>query len=161
TRGRPGGRRLVEPSPGDWALQGAGGRAAELVDGVGRVRIQRLPWAELTVLLAATMLRTLLWLPILYQLRKLLGALRAGRPYVRENANRLRQPAGGGAAVRAGEPHPAAQAGRERDPGPAGAGGHPLRRGPVRGRAVPAAGPAAGPGGRPAHRRASRGGCAA
>ena len=36
------------------------------------------------------MLRTLLWLPILYQLRKLLGALRAGRPFVRENTDRLR-----------------------------------------------------------------------
>jgi hypothetical protein len=80
-----------EPSPGDWALQSAGGRAAELVDGVGAVRIQRLPWPELAVLLAASMLRTLLWLPILYQLRKLLGALRAGRPFVRENAGRLRK----------------------------------------------------------------------
>jgi hypothetical protein len=80
-----------EPSPGNWALDGVGTRAAELVDGVGRVRIQRLPWPELTVLLAAAMLRTLLWLPVLYQLRKLLGALRAGRPFVRENADRLRK----------------------------------------------------------------------
>ena len=93
--GRPGVALVAdvwfEPSPGDWALQGAGGRAAELVDGVGRVRIQRLPWPELTLLLAAAMLRTLLWLPILYQLRKLLGALRVGRPFVRENAERLRK----------------------------------------------------------------------
>jgi Protein of unknown function (DUF2975) len=80
-----------EPSPGDWALYGAGARAADLVDGVGRVRIQRLPWPELSVLLAAAMARTLLWLPILHQLRKLLGALRAGRPFVRENAARLRK----------------------------------------------------------------------
>jgi Protein of unknown function (DUF2975) len=93
--GRPGVALVAdvwfEPSPGDWALQGAGERAAELVDGVGRVRFQRLPWPELTVLLAAAMLRTLLWLPILYQLRKLLGALRAGRPFVRENTDRLRK----------------------------------------------------------------------
>jgi hypothetical protein len=80
-----------EPSPGDWALQGAGGRAAELVDGVGSVRFQRLPWPELAGLLTASMLRTLLWLPVLYQLRKLLGALSAGRPFVRDNADRLRR----------------------------------------------------------------------
>jgi DUF2975 family protein len=93
--GRPGVALVAdvwfEPSPGDWALQGAGARAADLVDGIGRVRIQRLPWPELSVLLAAAMARTLLWLPILYQLRKLLGALRAGRPFVRENAGRLRK----------------------------------------------------------------------
>ena len=93
--GRPGVALVAdvwfEPTPGDWALDGAGTRAAELVDGIGRVRIQQLPWPELTVLLAAAMVRTLLWLPILYQLRKLLGALRAGRPFVRENADRLRK----------------------------------------------------------------------
>lgn len=93
--GRPGVALVAdvwfEPTPGDWALDGAGTRAAELVDGVGRIRMQRLPWPELTLLLAAAMLRTLLWLPILYQLRKLLGALRAGRPFVRENADRLRR----------------------------------------------------------------------
>jgi hypothetical protein len=42
-------------------------------------------------LLAVPLLRTLLWLPVLYQLRKLLGALSAGRPFVRENADRLRR----------------------------------------------------------------------
>jgi putative transcriptional regulator len=36
-----------EPSPGDWALAGEGGRAAALVDGVGSVRFDRLPWPEL------------------------------------------------------------------------------------------------------------------
>jgi hypothetical protein len=80
-----------EPTPGDWALEGAGDRAAELVDGVGSVRLLRLPWPELAGLLAASMLRGLLWLPVLYQLRKLLGALSAGRPFVRENADRLRR----------------------------------------------------------------------
>src|SRR4029450_6124393 len=82
------------------AWRASGGRAAELVDAVGRVRIQRLPWPELTVLLAAAMLRTLLWLPILYQLRKLLGALRAGRPFVRENTDRLGKLGGGVSVVR-------------------------------------------------------------
>ena len=93
--GRPGVALVTdvwfEPSPGDWALDGGAARAAELVEGIGRVRIQRLPWPELTLLLAAATLRTLLWLPILYQLRKLLGALRDGRPFVRENADRLRK----------------------------------------------------------------------
>jgi hypothetical protein len=82
---------LFEPSPGDWALAGKGGRAAALVDGVGSVRFERLPWPELVVLLAASMLRTLLWLPVLYHLRRLLGALVAGRPFARHNADRLRK----------------------------------------------------------------------
>jgi len=80
-----------EPSPGNWALAGAGGRAAELVDGVGAVRLQRLPGPELALLLATSMARTLLWLPVLAQLRRLLGALSAGQPFVRENAGRLRR----------------------------------------------------------------------
>ena len=80
-----------EPSPGDWALAGEGSRAAALVGGVGSVRFDRLPWPEVAALLATSMLRTLLWLPVLYQLRRLLGALGAGRPFVRENAGRLRR----------------------------------------------------------------------
>ena len=36
-------------------------------------------------------LPVLLWLPVLYQLRRLLGAMGAGRPFVRENAGRLRR----------------------------------------------------------------------
>lgn len=79
------------PSPGDWALAGEGGRAAALVDGVGSVRFDRLPWPELAALLVASMLRVLLWLPVLYQLRQLLGALGAGRPFALENADRLRK----------------------------------------------------------------------
>ena len=43
------------------------------------------------MLLAAGMLRLLLWLPVLQQLRRLLGALSVGRPFVRENADRLRR----------------------------------------------------------------------
>ena len=78
------------PSPASWAIQGGAARAAELVHGVGSIRFQRLPWPELAALLATSMLRTLLWLPVLYQLRRLLGALSAGRPFVRENADRLR-----------------------------------------------------------------------
>jgi hypothetical protein len=96
--GRPGGPDVAlvadvwfEPSPAPWVLQGDGARAAELVDGVGSVRFQRIPWPELSGLLAASMLRTLLWLPVLYQLRKLLGALSAGRPFLRENTDRLRR----------------------------------------------------------------------
>ena len=80
-----------EPSPGSWALAGPGGRAAELVSGVGPVRFQRLPAPELALLLASSMARTLLWLPVLAQLRRLLGALSAGQPFVRENAGRLRR----------------------------------------------------------------------
>jgi hypothetical protein len=95
---RPGGADVFlaadvrfEPSPGDWALAGEGGRAAALVDGVGSVRFDRLPWPELGALLVASLLRVLLWLPVLYQLRRLLGAMGAGRPFVRENAGRLRR----------------------------------------------------------------------
>jgi|GEM_PF-2534852 len=95
---RPGGADVLlaadvrfEPSPGDWALAGEGGRAAALVDGVGSVRFDRLPWPELGALLVASLLRVLLWLPVLYQLRRLLGAMGAGRPFVRENAGRLRR----------------------------------------------------------------------
>ncbi len=80
-----------EPSPASWAIQGGAARAAELVHGVGSIRFQRLPWPELAALLATSMLRALLWLPVLYQLRRLLGALSAGRPFVRENAGRLRR----------------------------------------------------------------------
>jgi hypothetical protein len=79
------------PTPVAWALEGDGSRAARIVHGVGAVRFQRLPWPDLAVLLAASMLRLLLWLPVLQQLRKLLGALSVGRPFVRENADRLRK----------------------------------------------------------------------
>ena len=68
---RPGGADVFlaadvrfEPSPGDWALAGEGGRAAALVDGVGSVRFDRLPWPELGALLVASLLRVLLWLPV-------------------------------------------------------------------------------------------------
>ena len=80
-----------DPVTDAWALEGGGGRAAEIIGGVGAVRFQRLPWPELAGLLAVSLLRTLLWLPVLYQLRKLLGALSVGRPFVRENADRLRR----------------------------------------------------------------------
>jgi Protein of unknown function (DUF2975) len=79
------------PTPVAWALEGDGSRAARIVHGVGAVRFQRLPWPDLAVLLTASMLRLLLWLPVLQQLRKLLGALSVGRPFVRENADRLRK----------------------------------------------------------------------
>jgi Protein of unknown function (DUF2975) len=79
------------PTPVAWALEGDGSRAARIVHAVGAVRFQRLPWPDLAVLLAASMLRLLLWLPVLQQLRKLLGALSVGRPFVRENADRLRK----------------------------------------------------------------------
>lgn len=79
------------PTPVAWALEGDGSRAARIVHGVGAVRFQRLPWPDLAVLLAASMLRLLLWLPVLQQLRKLLGALSVGRPFVWENADRLRK----------------------------------------------------------------------
>jgi Protein of unknown function (DUF2975) len=74
-----------------WALEGDRARAAGVVTGVADVRFQQLPWPDLLGLLAISMLRTLLWLPVLYQLRKLLGALAVGRPFVRENAERLRR----------------------------------------------------------------------
>jgi Protein of unknown function (DUF2975) len=79
------------PTPVAWALEGDGSRAARIVHGVGAVRVQRLPWPDLAVLLAASLLRLLLWLPVLQQLRKLLGALSVGRPFVRKNADRLRK----------------------------------------------------------------------
>ena len=79
------------PTPVAWALEGDGSRAARIVHGVGAVRFQQLPWPDLAVLLAASMLRLLLWLPVLQQLRRLLGALSVGRPFVRENADRLRK----------------------------------------------------------------------
>ena len=78
------------PAPVAWALEGDGSRAARIVHGVGAVRFQRLPWPDLAVLLAVSMLRLLLWLPVLQQLRKLLADLSVGRPFVRENADRLR-----------------------------------------------------------------------
>jgi Protein of unknown function (DUF2975) len=79
------------PTPVAWALEGDGSRAARIVHGVGAVRFQRLPWPDLAVLLAASILRLLLWLPVLHQLRKLLGALSVGRPFALENADRLRK----------------------------------------------------------------------
>jgi Protein of unknown function (DUF2975) len=79
------------PTPVAWVLDGDGSRAARIVRGVGAVRFQRLPWPDLAVLLAVSMLRLLLWLPVLYQLRKLLGALSVGRPFALENADRLRK----------------------------------------------------------------------
>jgi hypothetical protein len=79
-----------DPEPA-WALQGDGARAAEIIGGEAAVRFQRLPWPELAGLLAASLARTLLWLPVLYQLRKLLGELSKGRPFVRDNADRLRR----------------------------------------------------------------------
>jgi hypothetical protein len=79
------------PTPDAWVLEGDGSRAARIVHGVGQVRFQRLPWPDLAVLLAASMLRLLLWLPVLQQLRRLLGALSVGWPFVRENADRLRK----------------------------------------------------------------------
>ena len=79
------------PTSVAWALEGDGSRAARIVHGVAAVRFQRLPWPDLTVLLAAAMLRLLLWLPVLQQLRRLLGALSRGRPFVGENADRLRK----------------------------------------------------------------------
>jgi hypothetical protein len=79
------------PTPVAWVLEGDGSRAARIVHGVGAVRFQELPWPDLVVLLATSMLRLLLALPVLQQLRKLLGALSQGRPFVRENADRLRK----------------------------------------------------------------------
>jgi Protein of unknown function (DUF2975) len=79
------------PAPVAWALEGDGSRAARIVHGVGAVRFQRLPWPDLAVLLTTSMLRLLLALPVLHQLRRLLGALSQGRPFVRENADRLRK----------------------------------------------------------------------
>jgi hypothetical protein len=81
----------VDPTPDGWALEGDGARAAEIDGGAGAVRFQRLPWPELAGLLAVSLLQTLLWLPVLHQLRKLLGALSAGRPFLRANADRLRR----------------------------------------------------------------------
>jgi Protein of unknown function (DUF2975) len=79
------------PTPHAWVLDGDGQRAARIVHGIGAVRFQQLPWPDLTVLLATSMLRLLLWLPVLYQLRRLLGALSVGRPFALENADRLRK----------------------------------------------------------------------
>ena len=79
------------PTPVAWALEGDASRAAQIVHGVGAVRFQQLPWPDLAVLLTTSMLRLLLPLPVLYQLRRLLGALSEGRPFVRENADRLRK----------------------------------------------------------------------
>jgi hypothetical protein len=79
------------PTPHAWMLEGDGSRAARIVHGIGAVRFQRLPWLDLAVLLAASRLRLLLWLPVLHQLRKLLGALSVGRPFALENADRLRK----------------------------------------------------------------------
>jgi hypothetical protein len=84
-------RHLVRPGARRLGAGGRRGRAAEIIGGVGAVRFQRLLWPELAGLLAVSLLRTLLWLPVLYQLRKLLGALSVGRPFVRENADRLRR----------------------------------------------------------------------
>lgn len=79
------------PAPAAWVLEGDGSRAARIVHGVGAVRFQQLPWPDLAVLLTSSMLRLLLALPVLQQLRRLLGALSVGRPFVRENADRLRK----------------------------------------------------------------------
>jgi len=79
------------PVPAAWVLEGDGSRAARIVHGVGAVRFQQLPWPDLAVLLTSAMLRLLLALPVLQQLRRLLGALSVGRPFVRENADRLRK----------------------------------------------------------------------
>ena len=80
-----------DPVPGSWPLEGDGARAAVLVGGEGSVRFQRLPWPELAGLLTFSLLRTLLWLPVLHHLRRLLGALSVGRPFALDNADRLRK----------------------------------------------------------------------
>ena len=79
------------PTPVAWALEGDASRAARIVHGVGAVRFQRLPWPDLAVLLTTSMLRLLLPLLVLHQLRRLLGTLSEGRPFVRDNADRLRK----------------------------------------------------------------------
>jgi hypothetical protein len=79
------------PAPAAGVVGGAGSRAARIVHGVGAVRFQQLPWPDLVVLLTSSMLRLLLVLPVLQQLRRLLGTLSVGRPFVRENADRLRK----------------------------------------------------------------------
>jgi Protein of unknown function (DUF2975) len=78
------------PAPGAAALTTAGGGAATAPHGLTTITFTRLPAGQLAVHLAVWVLNAALYLPILHQLRKLFAALAQGRPFVRDNAMRLR-----------------------------------------------------------------------
>jgi hypothetical protein len=82
----------IYPAPDALALapQGSVARAATIPRALATISLTRLPAVDLAVLLAAWVLKTALWLPVLYQLRKLFTALLQGRPFVSDNAIRLR-----------------------------------------------------------------------